>query len=45
MSLLSKEDREWRRAKRKEAKEHNKNARKTEGTRLAQWLRRKMNEK
>ncbi len=44
-SRLSKEERQWRRTNRKITREHNRAARKTEGTKLAQWVRRKRNEK
>lgn len=44
-SILSKEEREWRRRARQERREHNRAARQTEGTRLSQWIRRKRNKK
>ena len=43
MSLLSKEDREWRRYQRKADREDRRHTRKSEGTRLGQWIRRKKN--
>jgi len=45
MSKLTKEERQWRRANRKITREHNKAARKTEGTRLSQWVRKKRNKR
>ncbi len=43
MSLLSKEDREWRRYQRKADREDRRHTRKSEGTRLGQWIRKKKN--
>ena len=43
MSRLSKEERQARRQSRREDKEHNRHARKTEGTVFMQWLRKKRN--
>jgi len=40
-SRLSKEERQWRRKNRQITREHNRHARKTEGTRLAQYIRKK----
>ena len=44
-SRLSKEERQWRRKNRQITREHNRAARKTEGTRLMQGLRRLKNKK
>tara|TARA_B100001057_G_scaffold497025_1_gene600056 strand:- start:2243 stop:2473 length:231 start_codon:yes stop_codon:yes gene_type:complete len=44
-SRLSKEERQWRRTNRKITREHNRDARRTEGTRLAQAIRRARNKK
>ena len=45
MSLLSKEDRAWRRYQRKESRQDRRQTRSTEGTIFAQRIRRKRNEK